>query len=94
MGLITNPDLRRGLLSTAQNVDPACEMKLCCVFIRRLRLRAAIKYSSIIPYRENDENKQCSTRLLTEKKVNSHLLLFTERLRGGAFLMARDLIVF
>ncbi len=39
-----------------------------CLFICRPWLRAAVKYSSIIPRRESDENKRCSTRLLTEKK--------------------------
>lgn len=32
------------------------------------RLRPTIKYSSVIPRRDSDENKPCSTRLLTGKK--------------------------
>lgn len=71
---------------TTQNGCPSCETQLRRLFICWLRLGAAVKYCSIIPCRERDENKRCSTRLLTEKKkVNSHLLLFTERLSRGLF---------
>lgn len=83
---VDEPDNKRRPPGRVTSRRSERETRLRCLFICWLRLGAAVKYRSVIPCRERDENKRCSTRLLSEKKkVNPHLLLLTERLSRGLF---------